>query len=230
VSRIVVVEGYDDRDFVGAWLRARGAANDRSARKKKTFSFRVASGFQVDVVWVDSRNKIAGGVEDAVKQGRTAYDLVVGCLDDDRDGDPPATDFPAIENLAARLGSVGSGPLWSVPDLNGRPSGALGAIVWRTAWNGSPGVPAKQTLERLVCAAIVTAHPERAQPVEDFLVATPPTIGPRHKAMFTSFLAKWYTDEGPAQIYDALWRDEAVRTALLERLKPYDAVMQALLA
>ena len=46
-------------------------------------------------------------------------------------------------------------------------------VRWKADDQAEAGLPEKQTLERLVCAAIVAAYPERAEPVQRWLISRP---------------------------------------------------------
>ncbi|MGH7340868.1 MAG: hypothetical protein ACREKH_10300 [Candidatus Rokuibacteriota bacterium] len=79
-------------------------------------------------------------------------------------------------------------------------------------------MPAKQTLERLLTAAIGAAYPERGSAVETWLDASPHGLRlPRSFAF--SYYAKWYADHGAADFYESVWRDELVATELTRRLE-----------
>jgi hypothetical protein len=80
------------------------------------------------------------------------------------------------------------------------------------------GLPPKQTLERLVCAAILAAHPERARSVEEFLASKPPGPTPSEKSYFWSYAAKWYPEATEEGAIAEVWKDAAVRAELLARM------------
>lgn len=81
-----------------------------------------------------------------------------------------------------------------------------------------PSIPAKQTLERLVVAAIVAAYPQRGAGVADWLAAAP-RGGDSHKHHARSYLAKWYAENGPDDFYNGLWRDPKTAPELERRLR-----------
>ena len=92
---------------------------------------------------------------------------------------------------------------------------------WTSEGETRPGVPEKQTLERLVCDAVATAHPRRAAAVHAWLDSRPdvdPEVEPhRHKSAALSYYAGWYTGGGSFAFYEGLWRDDPVAEEL-ERL------------
>ena len=93
-------------------------------------------------------------------------------------------------------------------------------VPWKSAGPKRDGVPKKETLERLVCDAIATAHPARAAAVEAWLNARPeidPAAEPhRHKSAALSYYAGWYPGGGSFAFFEGLWRDPPV-TAELEK-------------
>lgn len=98
-----------------------------------------------------------------------------------------------------------------------------GVLVVPVIWgcedrSDTPGVPNKQTLERLICAAIAAIHPDRPPAVERWLM-DPPTSEPiTHKHYSLSYLAKWYAEHGADDFFRALWRDPRVAEAIERRL------------
>jgi len=95
---------------------------------------------------------------------------------------------------------------------------AVSLVRWE-AEDSMRGVPSKQTLERLVCAAIVAAYPERAEPVHRWLESRPnaPEAGPKEFAW--SHMAGWYAEFGSATFYRKLWNEPAVAVQLQSRLE-----------
>jgi len=92
-------------------------------------------------------------------------------------------------------------------------------VRWRADDPHAAGIPSKQTLERLVCAAIVAAYPERGEPLERWLDSRPnePPAGPKHFAC--SHMAGWYPEFGSDGFYRRLWEEPAVVEQLELRLK-----------
>ena len=83
----------------------------------------------------------------------------------------------------------------------------------------TPGIPPKQTLERLVTASIRAAYPDRGPVVETWLQAEPRAEVVDHKNYGYSYLAKWYAEHGADDFFRSIWRDEAVAGRLRERLE-----------
>jgi len=99
-----------------------------------------------------------------------------------------------------------------------------GAVVvslvrWETADAGTTGYPAQQTLERVVCAALVAAYPDRGTAVQRWLDGRPdgPDAGPKEFAW--SHMAGWYAEHACEAFFRCLWEDEAVAGELQSRLR-----------
>jgi len=95
----------------------------------------------------------------------------------------------------------------------------VSVVLWSAADSETPELPARQTLERLVCAALRAAYPERAAAVAAWLSArpAPPPSTPKEHAW--SHMAGWYADKSCDEFYQAVWRDDAVARQLRARLE-----------
>ncbi|MBI5534961.1 MAG: hypothetical protein HY898_19695 [Deltaproteobacteria bacterium] len=106
---------------------------------------------------------------------------------------------------------------------------ADGTPVHLALWEARSDVavlPAKQTLERLVCSAIHAAYPTRAPHVGDWLARRPPDSSPPEltppmeaKAHAWSHVAGWYADRGLDEFYQRLWNDDSIAQALRGELQ-----------
>ena len=95
---------------------------------------------------------------------------------------------------------------------------SLSCAVWTAPDPQGPGLPCKNTLERLVCAALVAAYPQRAKPIQQWLEsrAEAPDAGPKEFAW--SHMAGWYADQGCEAFYRVLWSDAEVTKQLETRM------------
>jgi hypothetical protein len=95
----------------------------------------------------------------------------------------------------------------------------VSSVIWECADPPAAGIPEKQTLERLVSAAIREAHSGRGESVARWL-NDPPVGDPGDpKAHGLSYLAKWYATHGVDDFYAHVWRDNRVAAALEGRLR-----------
>ncbi len=92
-------------------------------------------------------------------------------------------------------------------------------VRWDADDEAGAGLPNKQTLERLVCAAIVAAYPERAGAVQTWLEARPSPAEPDVKEYAWSYMAGWYAEHGCESFYSNLWADPKIATQLQTRLE-----------
>jgi hypothetical protein len=97
-------------------------------------------------------------------------------------------------------------------------------VIWEAhdADAAIEGIPCQNTLERLVCAAICAAYPERGAIVTRWLASRGSTVaGPEHKAHAWSMMAGWFPDRGCDDFYSAVWQEQPIRAELEKRLAAY---------
>lgn len=94
----------------------------------------------------------------------------------------------------------------------------ISLVRWEANDPSTPGVPDQQTLERLVCSALIAAYPDRAKPVRDWLNSRPtaPAAGPKEHAW--SYMAGWHAENGCENFYNQMWQDPRVVHELKTRL------------
>lgn len=104
----------------------------------------------------------------------------------------------------------------------------VSTIFWSAADPVSPELPGKQTLERLVCAALCAAHPGRGATITTWLASRAPRPPESTKEHAWSHMAGWYAEAGCDEFYQAVWRDALVVAELESRLRAngsWDAMM-----
>jgi hypothetical protein len=96
-------------------------------------------------------------------------------------------------------------------------------IRWEVPDPSAPGIPDQQTLERLVCSAVVAAYPDRADVIEQWLKSrpTPPASSPKEYSW--SYMAGWYAEHGCEDFYRQVWREPTIARELENRLRPSSA-------
>ncbi len=227
-QHVVLCEGFDDRSFWKGWLLHLGctdpsnggtkAVNDvfgHPVKGEGRFLFHTSAGSDVVVKPFGGRANAARPVEEYLG-GHQIYrpDRVVLNLDCDDAIDATGSAEDQVRTIARGLGAAGDGrgPF----EIDGS---RLYAVLWECGDpDPTPGVPRKQTLERLVTAAIRAAAPDRGPAVEHWLNAEPQGLR-LPKSFGYSYFAKWYSDHGEGHFYESLWQDEAVVRELEERLR-----------
>lgn len=246
---VIVCEGYHDRAFLNGLLLWRGceALKDKPYRDGKKvkgkgqYAFRTPRGGWLRLVPSHGDSRLLESSETFIREGKThplARLLIV--RDDDnlavaRDGGEATHDAQraALESWARSLGAR---------RLDGTEDFELGGgvcptrisfMIWRSPDPDALHLPAKQTLERLVCAAIAEAHGPRCKAVEAWLASRPdpPPDELLHKSHAASHMAGWFSDRGYEGLFGAVWDDDGIRDALLKRLRETgaDGVIDALL-
>lgn len=133
------------------------------------------------------------------------YQIIVNRDDDSLEGgENPTRGADTVRQLLQEAGTL-------------PPKIEVKSVVWKAYSSSTLGIPEKQTLERLVCVAIVSAYPERAQVVEDYLHKKDP------KSYAWAYMSKWYGENGCDDFYQGLWRDEKLRMELERLLKEIGA-------
>ena len=117
-----------------------------------------------------------------------------------------------LDDLARQFGGARVGDSWMIEQTT------LVLVSWRANDGVLPGLPGKQTLERLICAAVVAAYPDRGSSVQTWLDNRPGAApaGPKHFGW--SYYAGWYAHHGADDHYHPLWEDERAASELETRL------------
>lgn len=219
-QHVILCEGYDDRAFWAGWLLHLGCTDlsvrPDSGRSKRIldpwgrvvsggqFGFATTRGAFVRLVPCDGGGNVAATAAQFFKQHVThPIGRLLVNLDADDTLDAAST---SAHDIIAGIKRTNETPIEVCP------------VIWTCDDETAPGLPAKQTLERLVAAAIVAAHPRRGPSVATWLDAEP-RGGATHKHHALSYLAKWYAEHGPDDFFKALWRDAATASQLEARLR-----------
>jgi hypothetical protein len=148
---------------------------------------------------------------------------VVVCLDDD--GTVGEDSRHLRSDLADRLRRLGEPAVAEEGDhvLRLQDGAVVVGVTWRCARETADDaalLPSKQTLERVVCAALHQVYPQRVQSARDWLAHRPePTEhGGDHKASAGAMWAGWHAREGWGYFFEGLWQHPEVGQALLDRV------------
>ena len=96
-------------------------------------------------------------------------------------------------------------------------------VSWAAKDPQADGLPEKQTLERLVSAAVLAAYPERGPAVQKWLDVRPEAPGAGPKEFAWSYMAGWYAEGGCEYFYRRVWTDPRIAAELEARLMGIDA-------
>lgn len=224
---IILVEGFDDRAFfkgLVAALESTDCTEDTSGKKVTggRYGYRTRGGHFFQIVPVHGESNLVPAAS------RVLYDLDTRPLRRMlvvRDSDLSAAAPAAVRAVPKALFDVAQKLDEAASFAAGRIElPTLGATVdclsLRVEDDPSADLPDKQTLERVVCAAIRAAYPDRAASVRDWLASRgegAPATG--HKEHAWSHMAGWYAAYGCAEFYSRLWRDDLIRPELQTRLE-----------
>jgi hypothetical protein len=231
---VILCEGFHDRAFWKGCLKYLGC-RDLPGRRPffdpfntpvppGQFVFASKSGAFIRLLSCGGDKGVLGELEDRLA-GRTTNTLrrLVVNLD---------TDAKDVAGLALRTAGLRASvesrvakadPSWTTnadADL-ALDGGAtlVSTIFWSAADPVSPELPAKQTLERLVCAALCAAYPGRGATISTWLGSRAPMPPESPKEHAWSHMAGWYAEAGCDEFYQAVWRDALVVAELEARLR-----------
>jgi hypothetical protein len=234
LQHVILCEGYDDRAFWAGWLLHMGlrdlSRRPDSHRRQQVkdpwdrpvtqgqFGFATASGAFVRLVSCDGGENVAPMAAQFIKGQPThpVGDLVLN-IDADDSVSAPTT---RARDIIRRIVMVAGGS--PQPDERGcyvAQGITIRPVIWTCSDSDDPGVPAQQTLERLVSAACVSAVPTSGPDVARWL-ANEPRGGDSHKNYAMSYYAKWFAqDRGPDDFYREIWNRAPVAKELERRLR-----------
>lgn len=235
---VILCEGFDDQVFWSGWLQERMRCEDGRERRdahgrtieKGCFHFHTPRGSSIVIRPYRGRANLtrAVRVELAEQQIEPIRRLVIN-LDSDAEDDTNDGAREAIRQIANHYGASVGDPCSETFEVDGA---TVSTIIWECLNDSTvPGVPKKQTLERLIAASIQAVYPGRGASVERWL-DDEPKGGTSHKNYGLSYLAKWYARVKANEFYRAVWRDERVAAELRSRLEATGAwdVVEALVA
>jgi len=231
---VILCEGYHDRAFWSGWLRLLGCQSEADLRagsgpildpwgervEKGIFAFRSRSGKFIRLVPTGG-NSPQFRIARALLRKRA--DRLLNRLVINRDVDvaaPVSPEGPTISDVLAALTPEPASTHLDGDELVFDDTGTRVSFVkWFAGDVSSPGLPEQQCLERLVCAALSAAHPERGACVQAWLDSrnSPPLESV--KAYSWSHMAGWYPDHGCEAFYSQLWSEPDIAAELRQRLE-----------
>lgn len=230
---IILCEGYDDRAFWAGWLKHSGCTIPKDGDKVVDSSEKIVSNGQfmyrsksekfIRLVPCHGKPKIRGSARSQLKQRTIKPFLTHLIINIDPDINAHGTDTATglrlqnIHDLVHEFDKEATKTDDGDIAMDGG-STIVSLVRWEASDVAGDGIPTKQTLERLVCAAIVAAYPDRGPKVQEWLDSRngTPKAGP--KEFGWSHMAGWYADHGCADFYKNLWRDDRIVAELKPRL------------
>jgi hypothetical protein len=247
----VLSEGYHDRAFWRGQLLHLGCA-DPGARPNGQrrevydpfglpvrgghFAFHSKSGVFIRIVPAGGKPQVPELLKTRLKESeiKRLQRLVINVdADDHDDGSPSAGPKLTLDQLVALVRKFDADSKANadgdVEMYDGQTKISL--VSWRAPDSATPGIPHQQTLERLICAALIAVYPKRGPAVQTWLDSRPdaPPAGPKEYAW--SHLAGWHADTGSYEGFcSMLWNNAQVVEQLRPRLEASGAwrVAQAL--
>ena len=240
----ILCEGYHDRAFWAGWLefldcesckqtgKRTGRSEASNSRRKPPprgegkYGFWSKSEQLVCIIPCHGKNKIIRAAKLQLERCKVdrLFRLVL-CVDSDADMDGEGPQSPglsrqAVQSLLDKFGQPKENEHGEfVLDIHDDGPTVVSVVEWAASDTRSPGLPNRQTLERLVCAALVAAYPDRGPAVQQWLDSRPndaPRSGAKEFAW--SHMAGWFAERGCDAFYSKLWKDDRVARELKSRL------------
>jgi hypothetical protein len=192
--------------------RARGAYTYLAADRRRCVR---VSPYQNDESWRAALKRCLDGRETAT--GLPLAAVVVNLDADNQPGEPsPVT----ASTLGAWLEQHGHGPAEPLPHGVRLADGVeVHLAIWRSSAPPDAKLPSKQTLERMICAALLETRPTWVESSTGWLSQRPEPQGKLHKVHAAALFAGWYADDGWDYFFRGLWSDEVVASALRRQLQ-----------
>jgi hypothetical protein len=249
----VLSEGYHDRAFWQGWLLNLGCKDPGFRPKglrakipdpfggfvgKGHFAFNSKSGAFIRIVPAGGKTQIPELLQMRLKESeiKRLQRLVVNVDSDAQaDGSPavgPTLTVQQLETLVRKFdGGAKANADGDIEIYGGETKISL--VRWHLPDPPTAGIPHQQTLERLICAALMAVYPNRGPVVQKWLDSRPDPPPRDSKEYAWSYLAGWHADAGSYDAFCAMiWNNPLVVEQLRPRLEASGAwrVAQALAA
>ena len=230
---VILCEGFYDRAFWAGWLihlacpapKAGARVLDPSGKlvERGHYGFYTVNGHFVRVVPCHGKDKILPEARHRLRERWVdPFSRLVMCVDPDviADGAEAKTGLRTNDVLRIIRELVPDAETTADGDIElDEPATKVSLVRWEAGDNAIPGIPARQCLERLVCAAMVAAYPDRGAAVQDWLDRRPDAPDSIPKEFAWSHMAGWYADRGCDNFFHAVWEDERIVVHLIKYLK-----------
>lgn len=239
---VVLCEGFLDRAFWAGWLKYLGCTDPGTPKpgsrsrervydpwrlevKGGPFGFQSGTGKFIRI----SPCKGKSGIWPAARAflgERGSKTLRVLVLN--RDSDLPATGTTGVQDPVSRsLENLENllkefDPQARIADnqvlLDGSAT-RVACMHWSCGDPATLDLPEQQCLERVICASIAVAYPNRVEAVRQWLTSRPDKPVAGVKEHVWSHMAGWYAEYGCEAFFEKVWEDPRVRVELETRLR-----------
>jgi len=231
---VVLCEGYWDRAFWAGWLLHMGCQSLKPPPGKPVFdpwgkvvkggayAYLSKSGGFLRVVPLEGKGDLVSVAQGLLTERATRpLARLVLNRDSDKVAHAVQTHATNITDYAANIVPSDGSFVANTDDELELDNGAtkVALIRWEANDPTAPGLPDQQTLERLVCASLCAAYPERGRCVQAWLDARCEPQLFTVKAFAWSYMAGWHAERGCDDFYRCLWEDALVVQELEARLR-----------
>lgn len=231
---VILCEGFLDRAFWAGWLdhlgctipSHRGTVCDALGRpvRKGQYMYRSRTDKFVRVVPCHGKSRIQPAARERLGQRRMRPRLTRLVINVDPDVDvsaPSAATGLTRRHVHAFVREFDRNATETADGNMVLDDGdtLVSLVRWEANDAAASGLPNQQTLERLVCAAVVAAFPDRGPAVQTWLDSRPNAAQAGPKEFGWSYMAGWYADHGCEGFYRALWGEAVLAAQLKSRLQ-----------
>lgn len=236
IESIIYCEGYHDRSFWDGILRHLGCTSLKTKDgtavidpfgeelKGGHFAYRSKSGRFIRLVPCHSKNDVIKFAKVRLKVIATKpVDRLILNVDSDMSSklsveEATQNRFSTLSDKARNISPTAK--MSDTLDFNFEGGAPLIAFIdWHTDAPSSILLPDQQTLERLVCDALLTAYPERSKTLTPWFDSLPQKSREEVKTYAWSHMAGWHAGDNCDAFYSRLWEDEKVVEELRKRLE-----------
>ncbi len=239
---VIMCEGFHDRAFWKGWLTYLGCTDLGAATAGKTrpaqildpfgvevkggqFAYHSTRGAFLRVVPCHGRSKVLheARVRLLLRNTKALMRLVLN-IDADLNADGSATAATGLRHqdveqfIRTQVDPSAAVNADGEVEIDGGAT-KVALVRWETADPHALTLPAQQTLERLVSAALIAAYPTRAKPIQDWLASRPAPPPPDPKEHSRSHMAGWYAEHGCESFFSNLWSDPKIVGEMESRLR-----------
>lgn len=240
---VILCEGYHDRSFWHGLLEDAGYIDARPKRTNGSlgkaidpfnkpveggdFAFLSSEGAFVRVKPCQGAPKVVERAKMRLGQRTTepVAHLIINLDTDATDSEDDATaKGKLVASMRDRIRALAADFVEEEPGdmLIDNRSTRISIVLWSAPEPAMPELPDKQTLERLLCAALRDVYPERATKIAEWLAArpgSPPVHSKSYKAHAWLQMGGWYPEYGCDAFYRNVWQLGPVRDRLRERVR-----------